>query len=483
VVSDFGTLEFAMDTGDALSEEVFAGCTVEDHKIVAPSGRRYALLVLPPDSTLMRPETAKKLKSLVADGASVLGPKPTGSPSLSDYPKCDDDVRAIASDLWGDAGAGVHERDYQKGKVFWNLPLADALAAIGIGADFRAPELPQGRIGEIHRRDGDTDIYFVAGIDNQACNIVASFRVTGKVPEMWYPEDGRREIAGCWKDDGGRTEIPLSIGPNESVFVIFRRPAGNADHVALLANGEESDARLVTDDVGKLHLVSTTPGNCELQYSSGRSQSMVVPNIQAPVQLAGKWQVHFPSGFGAEQTITLKNLQPWNSFDDPDVKYFSGSATCSQDFQISADFFGPNQRVVLDLGELADLASVNFNGQDLGVLWKAPFRVEVTQWLHPGGNHVEITVTDTWRNRLIGDEQQPADIQWGEPAIYNHKLPEGRPLAAFPEWLISGQPRPSGKRYTFTTWNYFDAKSPLEKSGLFGPVILRPEADIIVSDH
>jgi hypothetical protein len=82
---------------------------------------------------------------------------------------------------------------------------------------------------------------------------------------------------------------------------------------------------------------------------------------------------------------------------------------------------------------------------------------------------------------LIGDEQQPADIQWGQPAIYNHKSAEGRPLVAFPKWLVSGQPRPSAKRYTFTTWNYFDARSTLEKSGLLGPVILRPEADIIVS--
>jgi hypothetical protein len=120
---------------------------------------------------------------------------------------------------------------------------------------------------------------------------------------------------------------------------------------------------------------------------------------------------------------------------------------------------------------------VKVNGHDLGVLWHPPFVVDVTESLAPGQNHFEIAVTNTWHNRLIGDEQDPPDLEWGQPQLFNRKTLEGRPLAAFPDWLVQGKPRPSQGRSTFTTWNYFDAKSELSPAGLLGKVALRVEAD------
>jgi len=474
VVSDFCTLEFATDNGDALSFQLFQQCQVQDHQIVAPSGRRYSLLVLPPDSTRMLPEVAAKLKSLVAAGACILGPRPTASPSLSNYPDCDSQVSAIASELWGDkSDPQLHEHDFGKGKVFWNLPIPDALANIGIPPDFQSPDLQPTQLGVIHRRDVDTDIYFLADLDDHPIDFPASFRVAGKVPELWFPYDGRQQIAGTWRQVANRTELPLSLGPNQSVFVIFRQPA-NADHVIAITPPAQLFAR---------HLLSATPGTYQLQYSSSKTESVIVPPLPPPLNLSGKWMLQFAGNFGAPTPMTLDHLQSWTNLPDPNAKYFSGSATYSQDFQVSKDFLAPNQRLILDLGDLRDIATVHLNGQDLGILWNPPFRADVSDAVKPGSNHLEIIITNTWRNRLIGDEQQPPDIQWGATAIYNRKSPEGRPLVAFPQWLIAGTTRPSVGRYTFTTWNYFNSTSTLETSGLLGPVTLRVESDIILPDH
>jgi hypothetical protein len=482
VVSDFCTLEFPAENGDALSDQLFAGCTVQDGKVVAPSGRRYALLVLPPDSTEMLPETAAKLKSLVADGAIILGPKPIASPSLGDYPNCDSQVAAIGNEVWGDtAGTGVHEHNFGKGKVYWNQPVADVLAAQGILPDFQAPTVQPEQIGTIHRQDGNSDIFFLANFDDQEIDFTPSFRVAGKVPEIWYPADGHEEIAGAWKQNAGRTEVPLSLQPHQSIFVVFQQPSAQTDYVvSWTTDTKNSTARLIASEDNKLHLQSTTPGVYQLQYASGKSQAATVPPVPSPIDISDKWHVRFSKKMGTPDSITLDHLQSWTDSSDQSVKYFSGTAAYSRDFELPADFTKPNQRVILDLGTVDDLATVNLNGHDLGVLWNAPFRIDVTEALKGGDNHLEVAVTNTWHNRLIGDEQQPPDFQWGQTQIYNRKSPDGRPLTAFPDWVVSGTTRPSPDRYTFTSWNYFDAKSRLNPSGLLGPVNLRVEADVAV---
>ncbi len=482
VVSDYCTLEFAGDGADALSYKLLTDCTVEKGQIVAPSGRRYALLAISPTSTEMLPAVTEKLKALVAGGAVILAPKPTGSPSLSDYPHCDAQVSSIASDLWGDTtNANAHEHDFGRGKVYWNQTPQQVLAMIGIQPDFAITGTPPGPVESIHRREGDSDIYFIANIDDHPADVVAHFRVTGKVPELWHPEDASEQTAGQWKDNGTLTDLPLSLGPNQSIFVIFRHAAG-ADHIAS-ATTLPTDADLFISADNNVHLQSAAAGSCDLQYASGHKQSIALPASPAPMILSGKWEVHFPTNSGTPQAIALDPLQSWTERSEPGVKYFSGSATYSKEFQVSSDFIHANQRVILDLGQLADIATAKLNDHDLGILWTPPFRVDVTDAIVPGTNHLEITITNTWRNRLIGDEQQPLDLQWGNVAIYNHKAPAGRPLAAFPDWLVAGKPRPSPQRYTFTTWNYFNKDSTLEKSGLFGPVTLIPQADIVVPAH
>jgi hypothetical protein len=120
---------------------------------------------------------------------------------------------------------------------------------------------------------------------------------------------------------------------------------------------------------------------------------------------------------------------------------------------------------------------VRLNGKPLGILWTRPFTIDVTSVLKPGTNDLEVRVTNLWPNRLIGDEQEPDDCQWGDMQysdMTGRSVAVGRPLARIPDWLQKGTPRPSSGRQTLTTWKFYEKDAPLLPSGLIGPVRLMP---------
>jgi hypothetical protein len=126
------------------------------------------------------------------------------------------------------------------------------------------------------------------------------------------------------------------------------------------------------------------------------------------------------------------------------------------------------KKLWLDLGTVKHIATITLNGRDLGVVWTSPWRVDITPAIVIGENKLEIAVTNVWANRLIGDEQEPADVTWqaGDPVLKG-----GDYMKELPDWFLRNEPRPSTGRYTFTTWNYFnDKNTPLQSSGLLGPV-------------
>ena len=182
-----------------------------------------------------------------------------------------------------------------------------------------------------------------------------------------------------------------------------------------------------------------------------------------PVNLTGPWQVAFQAKRGAPATATLDRLVPLNEHPDPAIRYFSGTAAWKTTFQIPESALANlKSSTYLDLGRVCVIAEVKLNGHDLGILWHDPFRIDVTRHLQAGSNTLEVAVTNLWVNRLIGDEQLPADVEWN-----------GKPLAQWPEWLVNHQPRPSMDRITFTTWHHWQKDDALKPSGLIGPVLLR----------
>ncbi len=225
----------------------------------------------------------------------------------------------------------------------------------------------------------------------------ASFRVTGKAPELWYAETGKAQPAS-YNIAGGRTTVPLHFEPWGTVFVVFRKPT--------------------------------------------KAASLTLPKV-VKTQLAvvdGSWNVTFQPGRGAPASVTLDTLSSWSHSQDKGVKYFSGTGTYTKTIQASADWFKPDAKLWIDLGDVKNLAEVTVNGQSLGVVWHAPYRVDATSALKPGANEVTIKVTNAWVNRLIGDQQPEATT-----------------------------------KYTFADVKPYKANSPLLPSGLLGPVKLEKE--------
>ena len=116
----------------------------------------------------------------------------------------------------------------------------------------------------------------------------------------------------------------------------------------------------------------------------------------------------------------------------------------------------------MDLGRVEVSARVRVNGKDLGVLWRAPYSLDVTEAVKPGSNQLEVEIANLWPNRMVGDELLPED------GIRN---PNGT-LKAWPEWLLHGKASPTG-RFTFTSWKLWRKDEKLLPSGLLGPVRIR----------
>ena len=175
--------------------------------------------------------------------------------------------------------------------------------------------------------------------------------------------------------------------------------------------------------------------------------------------VAGPWSLRFPAGWGAPARVRLARLISWPEHPDPGVRYFSGTAEYQRSFTVPAAMLGAGRALRLDLGRVKNLAEVRLNGRDLGVLWKAPFQLDVTGLVKPGPNTLSIRVTNLWANRLIGDAQLPK--RWNGGATRSRR---GR------KWLVEGQPRPKSGRITFTTWRCYRKDLPLLQFGLIGPV-------------
>lgn len=289
------------------------------------------------------------------------------------------------------------------------------------------------KLAACRRTDAKTDVFFIANTARAAGSATARFPLKDRRPELWHPVTGEMRRLPGYEINADSIDVPLHFDASESYFIIFRP--------ALFARPRSSDAANF-------------------------------PATQPALSLAdARWTVTFDTKWGGPESATFTSLSDWKDNPDPRIRYYSGTATYSTAFHapaaLASGAASRATRVWLDLGVVKDFARVRLNGRDLGVLWTAPWRVEATRALRDGENKLEIEVTNTWANRLIGDEQQPADAEWNQG-----DRGYGGPLKRYPKWVLDGTPRPSKGRHTFTTWNYFTNESPLVSSGLLGPVRL-----------
>ena len=419
---------------DTIGEQtLLARARMEQGRIVLPDGISYALLVLPETPT-MSPALARRLRELVHAGAIIVGPKPSHAPGLTNYPAADAEITRIADELWGRGDTvptGGHA--FGAGRVFSGQTPAEVLATFGAVRDIETPR--DEPLLWIHRRLDTADIYFLSNQKDAAITVRTSFRVAGRVPELWHADTGAFEPAAEWESADGRTTVTLPFDPSGSVFVVFRQSTTATSHVA--------------------------PINPE--------------SARPPQILSGRWDVRFPSGWGVPEHITLDQLLSWPNHPDRGVRYFSGTAVYTKPFDVSAERLASGRRLLLELGVVKNTAGVRLNGHQFDCLWKPPFSIDVTDYLVAGHNTLEVAITNLWPNRMIGDEYEPEDCEWGEERTFTYVAPPariGRPLLHAPAWLLNHQPRPSRGRYTLSSFKFFTKDSPLLESGLLGPVRL-----------
>jgi (4-O-methyl)-D-glucuronate---lignin esterase len=335
-------------------------------KLVLPDGMSYSVLVLPIIDRMTLP-VLRKVNELVKAGATVTGPRPVSTPGYSGYPGSEESFRTLVSELWADLdGISRTMRVYGKGRIFWGTPVKTILEKLEIVPDVEYAKPLDSKIDWIHRRSGDTDIYFLVNSTDNPLDTEIRFRVTGKEAEVWDPVTGTIIPSG-YSIKENRTVVPVNFTERQSLFIVLRDKA----------------------DLMTRSFAQTTP--------------------ELLVSLAGPWEVTFPSGMGAPENITLNSLESWTASKDEGVKYFSGTALYTKTFEVPKRWIQPDAKLVLDLGKVADIAEVTINGTLTGLLWNAPYRTDVTGLLKKGTNKIEVKVTNQWTNRLIGDQKSAPD--------------------------------------------------------------------------
>ncbi len=354
--------------------------TVRDGQVVFPGGGSYHILVLP-NSVAMTPGLIAKLEELVGAGATVVGCPPKKSPSLVGYPGCDMDVRRRAEVLWGalTVPEGRTTRSCGKGRVIWGGDISPLLSGqamahpayettgqiltqMGLPEDF----VCSGPVRYTHRTTEDREIYFVANRSDQPVQAAATFRVSGRQPELWDPQTGAVRLLPDLRSGQGLTTIPLRFEAFESFFVVFPRPGAEVTKAA-----------------------------------KARAN---FPSAEAVSHLEGAWEVAFDPNLGGPRQVRFETLEDWTQRPEPGIRYYSGIATYRRTFDLPEALRRQGRHPVwLDLGEVQAMARVRVNGKDCGVAWTAPWRVDISNAVRDRDNHIEIEIANLWPNRMIGD--------------------------------------------------------------------------------
>jgi len=353
--------------------------SVKNGMLVTPSGMSYRVLVLDSNATRMSLPVLKKINALVKAGATITGIKPTMPLGLSDDAT---EFSKLVNDTWSSSTTKISE-----GKS-----LSDVL---NITPDFTYTK-PQSttKLLYVHRKLTDRDIYWVNSRTSDVQDLEATFRIEGKVPELWFAETGKTELLS-YSIANGVTKVKLHMEPNDALFVVFKNKA-----------------------------VKTSVQLPELR-------------VNELATIEGSWNVSFQPNRGAPANATFDKLTSYTDNADAGIKYFSGTATYTKTINASADWFKKDEELWLNLGDVKNIAEVIVNGKSLGIVWKKPFRINVTSALKQGDNKVEVRVTNLWVNRLIGDAQSNVT-----------------------------------SKITYTTMPFYQANSKLLPSGLLGPVII-----------
>lgn len=388
---------------DSFNPDALMKMSVKNGKVVLPGGASYSILVFPsghslqPNSALMSLPVAQKILQLVKDGAKVVFKDDHRfAIGMNDG---DNNLKRVITELFS--------KSDRKGEVIVAPLHHPSFTMYGLEKDI---DFITGKncIAWTHRKAGNADIYFLANQTDSSQLIKLLFRVSGKMPEVWDPVTNAIAESANWRMENGKTFVTERLEPNQSVFIIFRKPALKFNRPAFGIAQEPVEHRM--KDYWKVQF--------DTAYASkDGDQFELLPGSAVGYNGGPSLTVYLPP----------EKLKGWSQFDDPAVKYYSGTAVYSNVFDYREGQF---KKAWLEFDSVFNIASVEVNGIDCGTIWTYPWKSDITHALKPGKNIVTITVSNTWHNRLIGDQPKPVNrrVTWTTaPFRLNNKplLPAG----------------------------------------------------------
>lgn len=351
----------------------------ENGLLTVPSGMSYRVLMLDANVKHISIDILRKIKEFADAGIVICGAKPQ---KLASNTGSEEEFNTLVNDIWNSG----------RKNVTTGVDAAKVLSGIGVKPDFAVTKGDAKDVKYVHRTLADGEIYWVTNLSKETKDLTVSFRTSGKKPVIWHAEDASSEAASYAAADG-RTDVRLTLTQHQSVFVIF---------------SENTDIK-----------------------------NVILPEVTSETlaEVSDPWTVSFQAGRGAPESAVFDNLASLTESNEPGIKYFSGVATYSNTFKLNKKDWRRKNSAILDLGDVKDLAEVTVNGKNLGVIWNAPFKVDITKALRNGTNTIEIKVVNMWHNRLVGDVQ---------PGVT--------------------------EKVTYTQMEFFKPEEPLLPAGLLGPV-------------
>jgi len=454
IKEDIKDLAFGHDWDKCSKDVLLNRVSVKDGQLAFPDGMRYRLLVLP-NETAIDLDVLRKLETFVKAGLTIVAPRPVKTTTLTHFPAADQELNTIAARMWGNIdGAAITEHTYGKGKVIFGKAVNTVLEDMHIMPDLTYTGANDATtLDYIHRTAKGMDIYFLSNrfarkgisdfefrydpsLPNRYEQVECSFRVSGMVPELWDPLTGRTQEILTWREENGRTLVPLHFAPEGSQFVVFRKKAVPPHVVSIEKDGKpffpgntwpEQDRPLIeVMKTGTGTSVMAVPGDYILTWSNGKISTLhsKQPNTQP---LTGAWQLSFDTAWGGPAHVQVDNLQSWTAFTDTGIKYYSGTAVYRQTFTVPAGSLKAS-RAILDLGNVLEMAFITVNGHKMPTRWSAPYRFDITPYVHAGNNSLEVEVVNMWPNRLIGDGRLPQSQRRTQTNIKKFEQPGGEQL-------------------------------------------------------
>jgi hypothetical protein len=339
---------------EVINTEILKMITVKNKKLVLPDGAGFSLLVVEGEEKTDT-ELSLKLDELKSEGAVII----------------------------------TRGND--------NATPQDILSSMGIPPDINYADAEDGTLGYIHYKKGTCDIYFVRNTTDKWISRQCSFRQQKKIPEFWYPVSGEIVPVKICNNTRNYMEIPVSLAPYESLFVVFRKGSPGSHFISVSGGGQDpplmyfSDKGIMFFENGTFKLI-------------GKHQSEELNNRVSYQLIGGAWEVSFPEGWGAPGKVIFPELISWTDSEVEGIKYFSGIATYEKTFHFEPGSCNQtDRRIFLDLGNISKVGEVWLNGTPLGITWCKPYRFEVTSILKRGENKLKVEIANTWSNRLTGD--------------------------------------------------------------------------------